>query len=199
MALFYLLFFCIYYKNNEIVEMIREMANRFTAKPKVLKLLEIIDIHGIYKIRTVGEQINTIVYHFILYQAFTDNLRVVYASIIKQLRFLQLRDSDALHLLVNRDYEMITACIGKYPNKIKLEQFGLPADTGVLCLNYRRYNQAYFEEIVINFKVEPRVALHYRQQFLSTPDDLIVVFEMYCRQDYDKEFIATTKSQITHR
>jgi hypothetical protein len=42
--------------------------------------------------------------------------------------------------------------------------------------SYRKYNQAYYEEIVINNDVEQRVAQNYRERFLVTAEDIFVVF-----------------------
>jgi len=50
---------------------------------------------------------NTLVYHMIFYQAIDDDLRIVYSQILGQMRFIQLRDLDALCLLQHRDYELI--------------------------------------------------------------------------------------------
>ena len=79
MSLFYCLFFCIYYNNPEMVEVLRSMINRMPHIIKIEKLLEVIDEHGIDKIRKTGEQINSIIYHMVFYQAVDDDLRIVYA------------------------------------------------------------------------------------------------------------------------
>lgn len=107
MALFYCLFFCIYYKNEELVEFLRSLIQKIYRHDKIDKLLEYIDVNGIERIRTVGEQINSIVYHMIFYQAIDDDLRIVYSQIFRQLRFIQMRDKDALQFLNQRDYELI--------------------------------------------------------------------------------------------
>lgn len=60
------------------------------------KMLGYIDANGIERIRTVGEQINIHVYHMVFYQAVDDDLRVVYSQIMRQLKFIMLRDRDAL-------------------------------------------------------------------------------------------------------
>lgn len=99
MALFYCLFFCIYYKNEELVEFLRSLIQKIYRHDKIDKLLEYIDVNGIERIRTVGEQINSIVYHMIFYQAIDDDLRIVYSQIFRQLRFIQMRDKDALQFL----------------------------------------------------------------------------------------------------
>lgn len=49
-------------------------------------MLEYIDVNGIERLRTNGEVINTHVYHMAFYQAIDDDLRVVYAQILRQLR-----------------------------------------------------------------------------------------------------------------
>jgi hypothetical protein len=43
----------------------------------------------------------------VLYQAMDEELRLVYKQIISKLKYLQLRDSDALQLLNSYDYELI--------------------------------------------------------------------------------------------
>jgi hypothetical protein len=88
MALFYCLFFCIYFRNQELLNFIRSLIQRIPANEKVDKLLEIIDVHGIEKLRLNGETMNQFVYHMVLYQAIDDDLRVVYASILRHLRFV---------------------------------------------------------------------------------------------------------------
>jgi hypothetical protein len=82
MALFYCLYFCIYYNNPDLVEFLRALISKIhiTAKlERMEKLLEHIDVNGIERIRAVGEQINTHVYHMVFYQAVDDDLRVVYS------------------------------------------------------------------------------------------------------------------------
>lgn len=79
MALFYCLFFCVYYKNEELVEFLRNIIQKMPAIEKIDKLLEYIDVNGIDKIRTVGEQINSLVYHMVFYQGIDDDLRIVYS------------------------------------------------------------------------------------------------------------------------
>ena len=80
LSLFYCLYFCIYYNNPELVEFLRTLIMKMAAdKPdKIMEMLDLIDVNGIQRIRTVGEQINTHVYHIIFYQAVDDDLRLVY-------------------------------------------------------------------------------------------------------------------------
>ena len=99
MVFFYCLFFCIYFKNSALVDFFRNLIEKTRQNEKTDKLLEYIDSYGIDRLRTVGEQINSIVYHMVFYQAIDDDLRIVYSQILRQLRFIQLRDKDALQLL----------------------------------------------------------------------------------------------------
>jgi hypothetical protein len=110
----------------------------------------------------------------------------VYSSIFRQLRFVQLRDKDALAFLNNRDYELIRQSFDKHITKFNVDQFGYDVKgTSIKCHSYRKYNQAYYEEIVINYSIEQRVAQNYREQFLVTADDIYIAFDMYCKEDYD--------------
>lgn len=103
------------------------------------QLLEYIDVNGIERIRTIGEQINTHVYHMVFYQAVDDDLRVVYAQILRQLKFIMLRDKDALQFLKQRDYDLIRLSFEKQVSKLKISEFYKQPVT-LKSLNYRQYN-----------------------------------------------------------
>ena len=123
MSLFYCLYFCIYYKNPNLVEFMRTLINKMdpTTKPeRIDQMLEYIDQNGIDVLRTQGEKINTHIYHMVFYQAVDDELRIVYAQILHSLKYIQLRDCDALHLLKQRDYELIRVTFNKIPTKIAI-------------------------------------------------------------------------------
>jgi len=80
MALFYCLYFCIYYNNPDLVEFLRTLIKKMTtSNEKIDKILEYIDNNGIERLRTKNEQLNTICYHMVFYQAIDDDLRVVYS------------------------------------------------------------------------------------------------------------------------
>ena len=86
MALFYCLYFCVYYNNPDLVEFLRALISKISSNAKLEKMekmLEHLDVNGIDRIRTIGEQINTHVYHMVFYQAVDDDLRVVYAQILR--------------------------------------------------------------------------------------------------------------------
>ena len=159
MALFYCLFFCIYYNNEDLVEFLRNIIQKIPAVSKIDKLLEYIDVNSIDKIRTVGNQINSLVYHMVFYQSIDDDLRIVYSQILRQLKFIQLRDKDAMHLLSKRDYELIQLTFKKNSTKINLTNF-FEKSFPLKSSTYRVYNQAYYEEIIITNEdiVEQRVA-----------------------------------------
>lgn len=174
------------------------MVHLLPSRKKTDRLLEYIDVYGLEKLRESGEQINQIVYHMVFYQAMDDHLRIIYSMIFKRLRFIQLRDSDALHLLNTRDYELIRASFSKFTTKVTqlLSHQKIPPQKSS---TYRKYNQAYYEEIVINNMVEERVAQNYRERFLASKEDIYIVFEMYCKEDYAEQFVQTKKEGITHK
>jgi len=101
-------------------------------------MLEYIDVNGIERIRTIGEIINTHVYHMVFYQAVDDDLRVVYAQILRQLRFIQLRDKDAQQFLKQRDYEIIRLTFDKMTTKLNMNQF-YKKSFSLKSQNYRKY------------------------------------------------------------
>ena len=94
-----------------------------------------------------------------------------------------------------RDYDLIQLSLEKHVAKLNLTQF-FDESFPLKASTYRRYSQAYFEEIVINNDVEARVAQNYRERFLITAEDIYTVFEMYCKEDYDENFMSTKKSEI---
>ena len=67
------------------------------------------------------------------------------------------------------------------------------------CSTYRKYTPAYYEVIIIYNTIESRVSLNYRERFVVSPEDIYNVFQMYCKEDFDKEFIATKKDDITRQ
>jgi hypothetical protein len=80
MSLFYCLYFCVYYNNNQLVEFLRTLIQKIPKSyAKIDKILEMIDTNGLIVLRTKGEQLNSHLYHNVLYQAVDDELRVVYS------------------------------------------------------------------------------------------------------------------------
>jgi len=70
-----------------LVEFLRTLISKMIDRPRQIdQMLEFIDVNGIERLRTIGEVINSHVYHMVLYQAIDDDLRVVYSQILRQLR-----------------------------------------------------------------------------------------------------------------
>lgn len=91
-SLFYCLFFCILYNNEFLLEFVKNLIYKMpNAKDpkvddKIDELLEYIEDYGMQRIRTVGETINTKVYHMVFYQSIEDELRVIYSVILSKLK-----------------------------------------------------------------------------------------------------------------
>ena len=85
-----------------------------------------------------------------------------------------MRDKDALTLLKNRDYDLIRLTFEKFTTKINITLF-FKKSFSIKSHNYRQYNEAYYEEILIDNKVEARQAKNYRERFLTTPQEILLV------------------------
>jgi len=80
MALFFCLYFCIYYNNPEMVVFLKTLIKKMRIENQDIDyLLEQIELNGVQRLRTVGEQLNQTIYHMVMYQAFNEDLRVVYS------------------------------------------------------------------------------------------------------------------------
>lgn len=198
LALFYCLYFCIYYNNPDLVEFLRTLIQKMAHRPeKIDQLLEYIDVNGIQRLRTIGEVINTHVYHMVLYQAVDDDLRVVYSQILRQLKMVQLRDKDALQFLKQRDYELIRLTFEKLTTKINLSNFF--KKTFIVKSNgYKKYNPAFYEEILIDYSVEQRITQNYRERFLVSKEDIYLVSQMYAQNDYVAHFLKADATDVSH-
>ena len=70
-------------------------------------------------------------------------------------------------MLETRDFELIQQAFNKRVDKVSVEGlFEIP--TNSLCHTYRKYDSAYFEEIILTYNVEKRVAQNYRERHLIT-------------------------------
>jgi len=76
---------------------------------------------------------------------------------MRQLKFIQLRDEDAFHMLIERDYELIQVSFSKYVQKINLPKY-MKGLRRLRCHYYRSYTEAFFEEVLIDYLAESRVA-----------------------------------------
>jgi len=80
MALFYCLYFCIYYNNPDIVEFLKILVDKLENLPeKIDELLKSIVQNGITRLRMIGDPLSQHVYHMVFYQAIDDELRIVYS------------------------------------------------------------------------------------------------------------------------
>jgi hypothetical protein len=133
----------------------------------------------------------------VFYQAVDDDLRIVYSQIMRQLKFIQMRDKDAEQFLKQRDYELIKISFERYTTKLNIKGYYAP-DMIFKSHNYRTYNQAYYEEILIDCRTEARVALNYRERFLTKKDETLLALDMYCKNDYVAHFLKIDKSEVDH-
>lgn len=97
-----------------------------------------------------------------------------------------------------RDYDLIRLSFEKQVSKLKISDFYKTPVT-LKSLNYRQYNQAFYEEILIDFTVEQRVAQNYRERFLISPQDIYLVLSMYSKNDYVNYFLRLDLSEISHK
>ena len=180
MVLFYCMFFCIFYDNSFLVEFLRHLIDKLRIKDNEKRkkfdlVLDYIDVNGLERLRTVGESINTTVYHLVFYQAINDNLRVVYSKILKKLNQILLRNKDAELLLNTRDYELIQVCFRKRPTKVAVADMFTIGNP--ICYSYKQYNPAFFEEVLLDSssKIENRVGKNFRERFLITSEAIYQV------------------------
>ena len=110
---------------------------------------------------------------------------------------MQLRDKDALKLLKEKDYDLIKSSFGKGTTKVILDQNNNKLKR-LKSHGYRAYNQAYYEEILIDFFVDTRIANNYREKFLTSQSDINTVLDMYCHNDYVMHFLRLDTSSISH-
>ena len=108
-----------------------------------------------------------------------------------------MRDQDAEQFLKQRDYELIKISFERNTTKLNIKGF-YPADMTFKSHNYRTYNQAYYEEILIDCRTESRVALNYRERFLKKKEETLLALEMYAKNDYVAHFLKIDKSEVDH-
>jgi predicted naringenin-chalcone synthase len=131
----------------------------------------------------------------VFYQAVDDEIRIVFSQILRQLKFVQMRDKDAEYFLKQRDYELIRLSFEKNSTKINSKAF-FKQDNLFKSHNYRQYNTAYYEEVLIEYVTDARVALNYREKFLTNKAEILLVLEMYCKNDYVGHFLRADVSEI---
>ena len=90
---------------------------------------------------------------------------------------------------MQRDYDLMNITFTKTTTKIATDQFFSEKLKSIKSQTYRQYNQAYYEEILIDYAVEARVAQNYREKFLVTAEDVLLVLKMYTKNDYTAYFL----------
>ena len=84
---------------------------------------------------------------------------------------------------------MVQASFLKYPTKVNIPEYLKKKSPGQLrCQKYRQYNVAYYEEVLIHYLAESRVAQNYRERFLVSSKEVNLILEMYCKNDYIAHF-----------
>jgi len=72
---------------------------------------------------------------------------------------VQIRDKDALFMINERDYELVQASFTKHPTKVNIPHLLEGKSPAQLrCQKYRLYNVAFYEEVLIHYLAESRVA-----------------------------------------
>jgi len=192
MGLFYLLYFCVYFNNEFVLAFLQtlipkikvdECSRHEVAFKEIEDLLDLIDKNGLERLRRSGDQENVRLYHLVFYYAINDQLRIVYSKILRKLKSIQLRDKDGVQLLVTRDYELIRECCKKSSQKLDLISKGFKKE-GFISHSYRFYNPAYFEELLLRYRVDDRIAKNFRERFIIDRDATFQVLQMYSKKDY---------------
>ena len=100
-------------------------------------------------------------------------------------------------MLSNRDYELISIILRKNVQSVdvsELFRIKLP----IVCRSYRSYNVAYFEEILLMYNVDERIAKNYRERFIITPSQVFEVLHMYSKMDYVIWFLKQDVSGLSN-
>lgn len=69
MALFYCLYFCIYYNNAELVDFLSTLVHGMgeESNGKIKEILQFMEENSLDRLRTVGDPLNTHVYHMVFF------------------------------------------------------------------------------------------------------------------------------------
>jgi len=67
--------------------------------------------------------------------------------------------------LETRDFELIRLTFEKFSTKQSVDGH-FKISSSMISRSYRQYNTAYFEEIILQYQIEERKAMNYRERFL---------------------------------
>jgi len=97
-----------------------------------------------------------------------------------------------------KDYDLVSIIFGKIPAKITLKSF-VSKNQKFICHQYRRYTTAYFEQILITRRIEPRTSKNFRQRFITSNEDIFLVLKMYSEKDYLDYFLNADVDEMNHK
>ena len=84
-------------------------------------------------------------------------MRLVYYNILLKLKEVNLRDSDAMHFIKHRDWEIIEKSFKKTSKGLFTGLMMHKKYADKISRSYRMYNRAYYQEIIVkNENVEQR-------------------------------------------
>lgn len=158
------------------------------------ELLILILYHGIDKLSNNSDPACQEFFHTIFYQAIDDNMRLVYYNILLKLKEVNLRDSDAMHFIKQRDWQIIEKSFKKSSKGLFTGLMMHKKYADQVSRSYKTYNRAYYQEIIVkNDQVEARTRFLFNQRFLKSADDIDQVLEMYCQIDDLEQFARFIK------
>ncbi len=135
-------------------------------------------------------------FHKVFYQAIEDNLRVVYFQIINKLNVVRFRDKDALHFITQRDWKLIETTFKK-PTQDKTAGSKHRGEQQESRFNYKHYNRAYYQQIIIKNEVDERTTFLFKQRFLKNEKDIDEVLAMFCQIDNLEQFARFSNINLT--
>ena len=91
---------------------------------------------------------------------------------------------------------MIRLTFEKQTTKINLNNF-FKKSFSIKAQGYRKYNQAFYEEILIDYHVEQRISQNYRERFLTSEEGKYLVLLMYCQNDYVNHFLKMETDAVS--
>jgi len=92
---------------------------------------------------------------------------------------------------------MIRISFAKFTTKLKVEGYiDHKTNAGIKSRNYRKYNVAFYEEMLIDYNVEKRMAFNFRERFIITHEEISLVLEMYAKNDYHEQFLTTKTENV---
>lgn len=106
-----------------------------------------------------------------------------------------MRDSDALHFIKRKDWEIIELSFSKVTKGLFLSVFMYRDYACQIFKKYRRYSRAYYMEIIMRNEVESRTIFLFKEKFISSAQEIDAVLEMYVSID-DLETIANFMKSI---